>query len=146
MILTFNMKDNYAVNIDGRNVILNEHFNNSTAVNRMVETIANPDDESAICYIINTDWQKTPRYMSRNYNELVKHLNSLARIINTYSIDTSLLNRNVGAGFTAIVSQENYKDTVNTVRKMMYLTGLNSDYELITRFENYAVFTIIRKH
>ncbi len=128
----------------GRAVRLNEEYDNRSMVNRFVETIAHADDESAINYILDTDYENSDPYIRSVYNELVKQLNAKARIFNSFAVETALLGRNVGAGFCALVNKEDYVRTTGLVLRLMQLVGLDKDYRLLVRYENQAVYTLIR--
>ena len=131
--------------IGGKTVRLNEALDKNTLVNRFVKTVAGCDDESAVCYILNMEYDKTAPYVRTNYNAVSAALRKTARIYNTFSVETTLLGRNVGAGFSALVKKEKYGECVELVEKLMSILGLNEEYQLISRYENEAVFVIIRK-
>ena len=144
MNLTLNL--NYdSVVIGGKAVKLNEEYNNKSAVNRFVETVSTSNDEAALCYILDKDYDRTPSYLRYNYNRISESLWNIARIYNTFSVETALLSRNIGAGFNALVSEENYEESVELVERLMNVLGLDKEYKLISRYENEAVFVIIRK-
>ncbi|MBQ6653993.1 MAG: hypothetical protein IJM79_00485 [Erysipelotrichaceae bacterium] len=144
--MNLTLKTNYdTVLMAGKAVKLNEEYDNRTMVNRFVETVANTGDEAAINYILDTDYQNSDPYIRSAYNELVRQLNAKARIFNTFSIETSLLGRNAGAGFCALVRREDFNKSVAVVENMLHLLGLDEKYRLLTRFENQAVYAIIRK-
>ena len=144
MNITLNL--NYdSVVIGGRTVKLNENYDNKSAVNRFVQTVGGCNDEAAVSYILDRDYEKTASYLRYNYSNFAASLNKIARIYNTFSVDTTVLGRNVGAGFNALVSEENYKESVELVENLMYVLGLDEEYTLISRYENEAVFVLIKK-
>ncbi|MCR5067205.1 MAG: hypothetical protein K6A14_03980 [Erysipelotrichaceae bacterium] len=144
--MNLTLKANYdTVVMAGRAVRLNEEYDNDSMVNRFVETVAHVNDEAAINYILDTDYQNSDPYIRNAYNELVRQLNLKARIFNTFAIETALLGRNAGAGFCALVRKEDYNKTVAIVKNMLQLLNLDEKYQLLTRFENQAVYAIIRK-
>ena len=144
--MNLTLKANYdTVVMAGRAVRLNEEYDNDSMVNRFVETVAHANDEAAINYILDTDYQNSDPYIRNAYNELVRQLNLKARIFNTFAIETALLGRNAGAGFCALVRKEDYNKTVAIVKNMLQLLNLDEKYRLVTRYENQAVYTIIRK-
>ena len=144
--MNLTLKANYdTVVMAGRAVRLNEEYDNDSMVNRFVETVAHVNDEAAINYILDTDYQNSDPYIRNAYNELVRQLNLKARIFNTFAIETALLGRNAGAGFCALVRKEDYNKTVAIVKNMLQLLNLDEKYRLVTRYENQAVYTIIRK-
>lgn len=144
MNLTLQM--NYStVTLAGRNVRLNEEYDNSTMVNRFIETVTHHNDEAAIDYILDTDYQTSNPYTRHNYNRLVEELQNTVRIYNTFSIESQFLGRNLGGGFCAIVKEKDFTKSVILVEKIMHVLGLDRDYRLVTRFENQAVYAIVRK-
>ncbi len=143
--MNLTLKANYdTVVMGGRAVRLHEEYDNRTMVNRFVETIAHADDESAINYILDTDYENSDPYIRSVYNELVKQLNAKAHIFNSFAVETALLGRNAGAGFCALVKKEDYVRTTALVLRLMQLVGLDEDYRLLVRYENQAVYTLIR--
>ena len=140
------LRTNYdTVMMAGRTVKLNEEYRNSTMVNRFAETVSHRDDESAFNYILSTDYQSTDPHVRNTYNHFAKDLNSLCRIYDSFAIESAVLGVNKGAGFCALVSEENYPKTLELISSMMNLLGLDDQYELISRYENQAVYAIIRK-
>ena len=131
--------------IGGKTVKLNEHYDNKSIVNRFVETVASSNDEAAVSYILDRDYDRTASYIRYNYNSTAAALTKIARIYDTFSVDTTVFGKNVGAGFVALVSEENFAESVELVEKLMYVLGLDKDYRLISRYEHEAVFVIIRK-
>ncbi|MBO4538389.1 MAG: hypothetical protein J5694_05955 [Erysipelotrichaceae bacterium] len=144
MNLTLNANYDTVV-MAGRAVRLNEEYDHSTMVNRLVETVGNADDEAAINYILDTDYENSDPYIREVYNGIVGQLNDRARIFNTFSIETAMLHRNVGAGFCALVRKEDYNRTVAIVENMLHVLGLDEKYRLHSRYGNQAVYTITRK-
>ena len=140
------LKTNYdAVEIAGKTVTLNENYNNHSMVNRLVETVSYTEDEAALNYIQDKDYAEVRSTLREAYRNLIALLNRKARIYNSFSIDSAVLHRNLGAGFCAVVKQKDYQDTVEIVERMLDLTGLADRYQLVSRFENNAVYAIIRK-
>ena len=85
--MSLTLRSNYnTVTIAGRTVKLVEKFDNSTTVNRFVETIANCTDEAAINYILNTDYDNSDSYIRDVYNGLVGSFNRIARVTGTFGI------------------------------------------------------------
>ena len=69
--MSLTLRSNFnTVTIAGRTVKLVEKFDNSTTVNRFVETIANCTDEAAINYILNTFIQINQSYSPSTPNKL----------------------------------------------------------------------------
>lgn len=144
--MSLTLKSNYnTVTIAGRTVKLVEKLDNSTMVNRFVETIANCTDEAAINYILNTDYDNSDSYIRDIYNGQVGSFNTIARITDTFGIKTEIMGRNVGAGFSASVKEQNFNRSVALVKGMMKLLGLDKEYRLVARYENEAVYAVIRK-
>ena len=144
MSLTLNL--NYdTVTLAGRTVKLVENYDNSTMVSRFVETVANCTDESAFNYILNTDYENSDAYIRNVYNEYIEALNRIVTITDTFGIETGIFGRNAGAGFYALLKRKNFDRSVEIIEALMHITGLDKDYRLVTRFENMAVYAIVRK-
>ena len=145
MNLTLQMHYNSTVTLAGKAVRLNEEYDNSTVVNRFVETITHKNDEAAIDYILDTDYNTSDPHVRRTYNGLVESLQDVARIYNTFSIETQFLGFNIGAGFCALIREEDFAESVRILERIMKVLELDSRYELVTRYENQGVYAIIAK-
>lgn len=144
--MSLTLRSNFnTVTIAGRTVKLVEKFDNSTTVNRFVETIANCTDEAAINYILNTDYDSSDSYIRDVYNVQVGSFNKIARVTDTFGIKSEIMGRNAGAGFSATVKEKDFNESVALVKGMMKLLGLDEDYRLVARYENEAVYAIVRK-
>lgn len=144
MSLTLKMNYN-TVTIGGKNVKLVEAFDNRTAVNRFVETLRNGADEAAVNYILDTDYDNSDKYIRNYFNEYVEALNKRVRVMDTFGLESQILGRNAGAGFTAMVKEEDFADSVTILKNLLYILGLSKEYRLVARYENEAVYAIVRQ-
>ncbi len=144
--MSLTLRSNFnTVTIGGRSVKLVETFDNRTAANRFVETLAHGSDEAAVNYILDTDYDNSDKYITNYYNEYAGMLLGKIRVLETFGLESQLLNRNVGVGFRAAVKEENFAESVSLVKALMYIIGLDKEYKLVARYENQAVYAIVRK-
>ena len=144
--MNLTLKINYnTVVLNGKTVKFVENYEKDNMVYRFVDTLANCSDEAAVSYILNKDYENTRSYIISEYNELSAELKKKARIFDTFGIETGMFSRNVGAGFSALVKEEDYDRTVALIKELMHVTGLDKEYELLSRYENLAVYAIVRK-
>ncbi len=144
--MSLTLKANYnTVTIGGKNVKLVETFDNSTVANRLVETLANGTDETAVNYILDTEYNNSDTYTTNYYNEYVEALNRKVRIMDTFGLESQILGRNAGVGFSALVKEEDFADSVIILENLLHVLGLDKEYRLVARYENEAVYAIVRQ-
>ena len=136
--------DYNTVSIGGRNVKLVDNYDNRTMVNRFVETLAYGSDETAVNYILNTDYEDSDAYTRNVYNEYTESLNRMVKVVETFSLETNAFGINIGAGFSAVVKEKNFDASVGLIENMMHVLGLDRNYRLVARYENQAVYAIVR--
>ena len=144
MSLALNL--NYGVvKMGNRTVTVTDDVNAESAAGRLIMSCINRDDESAVSFILQETYKRTGSHRNILFSDLVGELNNLGRITDTFSFQSSILRINEGAGFSAVTTPEKYERMKEIFDRIVNVAGLSEEYDIVTRYNNVAVFSVIRK-